>query len=110
MLDYYATLVIYPASLVVLSFASVVAYRATRRASALVQAVGFLLVLIGNLFQNFGPAQTSFTQNGDAIIEYTQLFSVGRYLGQVGIVVAALAFLVFAWKMRATLSSNGRAT
>jgi hypothetical protein len=99
MLDYYVELIVYPVSLTILAFASVVAYRATRMMTALVQATGFLLVLIGNLFQNFGPTKTSFTASGDAIIEYTRLFSVGRYLGLIGIIIAALAFLAFAWQM-----------
>jgi hypothetical protein len=109
MFDYYTALIVYPISLIVLSFASVIAYRATRIPTALIQAAGFLLVLIGNLFQNFGPTQTSFTENG-AIIEYTELFSIGRYLGEVGIVVAALAFLAFAWQIRSSYQARGKAT
>ncbi len=100
MFDYYTSLIVYPASLAILILGSFVVYASTRRISALVQAIGFVLALAGYLFVNFGPRQTTFTEKGDAVIEYTQLFSIGVYLGQMGIAVAALAFLAFAWKIR----------
>lgn len=104
---YYTLLFVYPVSFVLFALASLVAYRATRRVAGLVQTVGFLLVLVGNLFQNFGPTHASVTESGEPIIEYTQLFSVGSYLGIIGILVAALAFFVFAWHMHSmSVSKN----
>lgn len=98
---YHAAFIVVPISYALLSFGAFVAYRVTRRISALVQAAGFLLVLLGNLFVNFGPTETTVADSGESIVAYTQLFSVGFYLGQIGIIVVAVAFVVFSLQSRA---------
>lgn len=97
---YYAALVVVPVAYALLFLGSFVTYRSTRRISALIQTAGFFLALLGILFANFGPTETTVTDSGDSVIEYTQLFSMGFYLGHIGIVVAALAFLVFSLQSR----------
>ena len=63
--------------------------------------LGFAATLIGNLLQNYGPHEVTYTETG-ALIQYTMVFTVGSILGQIGFVVAAFCFVMLMRSNNAT--------
>lgn len=98
---YYMSLILYPLSLALFIFGSYTHFIKTRNKYSLFIMLGFSATLIGNLLQNYGPNEVTYTETG-AIIEYTIIFTVGRILGQVGFITAAISFVMLMRSKNAT--------
>ena len=100
--EHYLLIFTYPIALFIFVFGSLLAYRRTKFASALSLLIGFTMLLVGHLIKNYGPQEVTYTESGSAIIQYTFLFSLGSFLVIIGILVAAISYILFVRKSSAT--------
>lgn len=100
--DNYLILYVYPMALFIFVLGSALAFRKRREWASFLLLLGFIMILSAHLLKNFGPRETTFTETGGAIIQFTFLFDVATYMGVVGILMASISFMFYVKKTNAT--------
>ena len=83
----------YPISLTMFAVGSIVLLYKDRGLVNVWVCFGFVLLLAGYLLQNYGPSDISYDEQGNAIIQYSWAFTLGRISAAMGIILAASSYL-----------------
>ncbi len=97
---YYAALLSTPVLTSLFLFsAGIVIYNKNKSLSALCASIATAAFLFLTLFANFAPTDFASTPEGDIPIP-SEIASLASELSGIALISAALAFLVYAWKLK----------
>ncbi len=88
----------HPFSLLFFVIGSTIHLKSDRTPASIGALAGFSLMFAGYLLQNYGPSDITYSEDRTAHIQYTWLFSVGRYASGLGTLLASACYLLRAKK------------
>ena len=88
----------YPVFILLFVVGSGIHLKADRNLLSAGVLMGFTLMLAGNLLQNYGPSDISYSQDRTAHIQYTWLFTAGHYASGLGMLLASACYLLKAMR------------